>query len=98
MRRVEADQEWSLMCPHECPGLEDTWGEEFEKLYEQYEREGRARKKVPAQKLWFAVLESQTETGTPYMLYKDSCNRKSNQQVLSQQVTCIDESYLIVLV
>ena len=81
MRRVEADGDWSLMCPHECPGLGDTWGEEFEELYERYEREGRARKKVKAQKVWFAILESQTETGTPYMLYKDSCNRKSNQQV-----------------
>lgn len=81
MRRVEANQEWSLMCPNECPGLADVWGEEFDKLYERYEKEGRARKSVKAQKLWFAILESQTETGTPYMLYKDACNRKSNQQV-----------------
>jgi ribonucleoside-diphosphate reductase subunit M1 len=82
MRRVEANQDWSLMCPNECPGLADVWGEEFDKLYERYEKEGRARKSVKAQKLWFAILESQTETGTPYMLYKDACNRKSNQQVI----------------
>lgn len=81
MRRVEANENWSLMCPNECPGLHDCWGEEFERLYERYEREGRARKAVKAQKLWFAILDAQTETGTPYMLYKDSCNRKSNQQV-----------------
>lgn len=82
MRRVQEDTEWSLMCPHECPGLHDSWGEEFEQLYERYEKEGRARATVKAQKLWFAILESQTETGTPYMLYKDACNRKSNQQNL----------------
>lgn len=82
MQRVHEDKEWSLMCPHECPGLQDTWGEDFVKLYEQYEQEGRARTKVKAQKLWFAIMESQIETGTPYMLYKDSCNRKSNQQNL----------------
>jgi ribonucleoside-diphosphate reductase subunit M1 len=82
MRRVEADQDWSLMCPHECPGLHDTWGEEFEALYEKYEKEKRYRKQIKAQKLWFAILESQIETGTPYMLYKDACNRKSNQQNL----------------
>ena len=81
MRRVEANEDWSLMCPNECPGLADCWGEEFDRLYEQYEKEGRARKTIKAQKLWFAVLEAQTETGTPYMLYKDTCNRKSNQQV-----------------
>lgn len=82
MRRVEANEDWSLMCPNECPGLADCWGEEFDRLYEQYEKEGRARKTIKAQKLWFAVLEAQTETGTPYMLYKDTCNRKSNQQNL----------------
>ncbi|XP_040282618.1 ribonucleoside-diphosphate reductase large subunit [Bufo bufo] len=82
MKRVESNQDWSLMCPHECPGLEDVWGEEFEELYERYEKEGRARKVVKAQQVWYAVIESQTETGTPYMLYKDSCNRKSNQQNL----------------
>ncbi|XP_018430434.1 PREDICTED: ribonucleoside-diphosphate reductase large subunit isoform X3 [Nanorana parkeri] len=82
MERVESNQDWSLMCPHECPGLENVWGEEFEKLYERYEKEGRARKVVKAQQLWYAIMESQTETGTPYMLYKDACNRKSNQQNL----------------
>ncbi|XP_053561639.1 ribonucleoside-diphosphate reductase large subunit [Bombina bombina] len=82
MKRVEANQDWSLMCPHECPGLEEVWGEKFEELYERYEKEGRARKVVKAQAVWYAIIESQTETGTPYMLYKDSCNRKSNQQNL----------------
>ncbi|XP_067889090.1 ribonucleoside-diphosphate reductase large subunit isoform X1 [Heterodontus francisci] len=82
MRRVENNQDWSLMCPHDCLGLDDTWGEEFETLYERYEKEGRARKVVKAQQLWYAIIESQTETGTPYMLYKDACNRKSNQQNL----------------
>uniref|UniRef100_A0A3B4Z952 Ribonucleoside-diphosphate reductase n=1 Tax=Stegastes partitus TaxID=144197 RepID=A0A3B4Z952_9TELE len=82
MKRVESNQDWSLMCPGECPGLEECWGEEFEELYTRYEREGRARRVVKAQQLWYAVIESQTETGTPYMLYKDACNRKSNQQNL----------------
>lgn len=82
MRRVESNEDWCLMCPHECPGLADTWGEEFEALYTKYEAEGRYHKKVKAQHLWFAVIESQIETGTPYILYKDACNRKSNQQNL----------------
>merc|ERR1712038_626711 len=82
MKRVEEDGQWSLMCPHECPGLHEVWGEEFEKLYTKYEKEGRAKKTIKAQKLWYAIIESQIETGTPYMLYKDSCNRKSNQQNL----------------
>jgi ribonucleoside-diphosphate reductase subunit M1 len=82
MQRVEANGKWTLMCPHECPGLADCWGAEFEELYTRYEKEGRGRKTVDAQKLWFAILESQTETGTPYMLYKDACNAKSNQQNL----------------
>lgn len=80
MRRVESNGMWSLMCPHSCPGLYDSWGEKFDKLYEQYEAEGRFIRQVKAQDLWFAIIESQTETGTPYMLYKDACNRKSNQQ------------------
>ena len=92
MRRVKSNEDWSLMCPNECPGLADTWGEEFERLYEQYEKEGRAKKVVKAQKLWFAILEAQTETGTPYMLYKDACNRKSNQQVLKFIPGCDDIS------
>merc|ERR1719225_1277692 len=82
MKRVEENGMWSLMCPHQCPGLSDCWGDEFEKLYTQYEKEGRYMKQVKAQKLWYAIIESQIETGTPYMLYKDSCNRKSNQQNL----------------
>ncbi len=82
MKRVEENGEWSLFCPNEAPGLADVWGEEFEALYERYEREGRARKQVKAQDLWFAILEAQVETGTPYMLYKDHANSKSNQQNL----------------
>lgn len=82
MKRVEANGDWSLFCPHEAPGLHECWGEAFESLYEQYEKEGRARKTVKAQDLWFAVLDAQIETGTPYLLYKDAANRKSNQQNL----------------
>lgn len=80
MKRVESNGMWSLMCPHSCPGLYDSWGEKFEKLYESYEAEGRYLRQVKAQDLWFAIIESQVETGTPYMLYKDACNGKSNQQ------------------
>jgi ribonucleoside-diphosphate reductase alpha chain len=82
MKRVEADEEWSLFCPNEAPGLSECYGAEFEALYEKYEREGRARKVIKAQELWFEILESQTETGNPYMLYKDHANRKSNQKNL----------------
>lgn len=82
MKRVESNGEWTLMCPHECPGLYDCHGEEFEQLYEKYEAEGKGRRTVPATKVWFAILDSQAETGTPYMLYKDSCNKKSNQKNL----------------
>ena len=82
MKRVEANEDWSLFCPHEAPGLADCWGTEFEALYEKYESEGRARKTVKAQDLWFAVLDAQVETGTPYLLYKDAANGKSNQQNL----------------
>ena len=82
MERVEADGEWSLFCPNEAPGLYDTYGDKFRELYLKYEEDGRARKKVKAQELWFAILESQIETGTPYMLYKDACNEKSNQKNL----------------
>jgi ribonucleoside-diphosphate reductase alpha chain len=82
MKRVEDNEEWSLFCPHECPGLSDTHGEEFEALYHKYELAGKARQVVKAQELWFKVLESQTETGTPYMLYKDHANSKSNQKNL----------------
>eukprot|EP00599_Poterioochromonas_sp_BG-1_P001270 CAMPEP_0173137912 /NCGR_PEP_ID=MMETSP1105-20130129/3373_1 /TAXON_ID=2985 /ORGANISM="Ochromonas sp., Strain BG-1" /LENGTH=618 /DNA_ID=CAMNT_0014050399 /DNA_START=465 /DNA_END=2321 /DNA_ORIENTATION=- len=82
MKRVEENSSWSLFCPNEAPGLQDVWGEEFEKLYCRYESEKRARKTFPAQELWLAIITSQVETGTPYMLYKDACNRKSNQQNL----------------
>ena len=82
MKRVEEDGQWSLMCPHECPGLHEVWGDQFEELYTRYEKGGRAKKTIKAQKLWYAIIESQIETGTPYMLYKDACNRKSNQQNL----------------
>ena len=82
MKRVEENGEWTLMCPNECPGLADTHGEAFEKLYTKYESEGKGRKTIKAQELWFKVLESQIETGTPYMLYKDAANLKSNQQNL----------------
>ncbi|KAG0576265.1 hypothetical protein KC19_5G067700 [Ceratodon purpureus] len=82
MRRVQDNGVWSLFCPNEAPGLADCWGEEFEKLYTRYESEGKAKKVVQAQKLWFAVLEAQIETGNPYILFKDACNRKSNQQNL----------------
>ncbi len=82
MKRVQENGSWSLFCPNEAPGLSDCYGDEFEALYEKYEAAGKARKTVPAQELWFAVLDSQTETGTPYMLYKDAANRKSNQKNL----------------
>jgi ribonucleoside-diphosphate reductase alpha subunit len=82
MKRVKENGDWSLMCPNESPGLADCFGDEFEKLYTQYEREGKVRKTIKAQTLWFAILDAQVETGTPYMLFKDACNRKSNQQNL----------------
>ncbi|OCB89086.1 hypothetical protein A7U60_g3769 [Sanghuangporus baumii] len=82
MKRVEAGGEWPLFCPNEAPGLHECWGEEFEALFEKYEKEGRAKKTIKAQKLWYAILEAQVETGGPFMLYKDSANRKSNQQNL----------------
>lgn len=82
MERVKNDDNWSLFCPNEAPGLYDTYGGEFEALYHKYEKEGRARKTVRAQELWFEILESQIETGTPYILYKDAANRKSNQKNL----------------
>lgn len=74
MKRVEANGEWSLFCPSEAPGMADVHGAEFEALYEKYEQEGRARRSVPAQKLWYAILEAQIETGGPFMLYKDAAN------------------------
>ena len=82
MKRVEADAEWTLMCPNECPGLFNCHSEEFEALYIKYESEGKGRKTIRARELWEKILESQIETGTPYMLYKDAANRKSNQKNL----------------
>ena len=82
MERVKADGNWTLMCPDECPGLADVHGDEFVKLYEQYETSGKCRKTMKARDLWFQVLDAQMETGTPYLCYKDSANRKSNQQNL----------------
>ncbi|MDP5099743.1 MAG: ribonucleoside-diphosphate reductase subunit alpha, partial [Nonlabens sp.] len=82
MKRVEADSTWTLMCPNECPNLYNVYGDEFEELYTKYETEGRGRKTIKARELWDKILESQIETGTPYMLYKDAANRKSNQKNL----------------
>jgi ribonucleotide reductase alpha subunit len=82
MKRVEEGGQWSLFCPDKAPGLSDAVGEEFEALYTKYEEEGRANATVPAAEVWKAILKSQTETGTPYMLYKDACNMKSNQKNL----------------
>lgn len=82
MQRVENNEMWSLFCPNEAPGLADVYGEEFERLYDKYEKEGKFRKQIKAQDLWFEILESQIETGTPYILYKDAANKKSNQKNL----------------
>jgi ribonucleoside-diphosphate reductase alpha chain len=82
MQRVEEDAKWTLMCPNECPGLYDTYGAEFEALYTKYESEGKGRKTIAARELWTKIMEAQIETGTPYMLYKDACNAKSNQKNL----------------
>ena len=82
MKRVESNEEWTLMCPNECPGLYDPHSEEFEKLYLKYEKDQKGRKTIKARELWEKILEAQIETGTPYMLYKDACNRKSNQKNL----------------
>lgn len=82
MKRMVSNSDWTLMCPNECPGLADCWGEEFEKLYTKYESEGKGRKRISAQKLWQMILDAQIQTGTPYLCYKDAANRKSNQQNL----------------
>ena len=82
MRRVKTNGNWTLMCPDECPGLSDVYGDEFEKLYEKYENENRGKNTINARELWFKILDSQIETGTPYMLYKDAANKKSNQKNL----------------
>jgi len=80
MQRVKSDGNWTLMCPDECPGLSDVYGEQFVELYEKYEKGSRIRKTVKARELWFQIMDAQMETGTPYLLYKDACNKKSNQQ------------------
>ena len=82
MERVEQNADWSFFCPNECPGLQDAYGEEFKQLYESYEAQGLARETIPARTVWDKVVEAQIETGTPYMLYKDSANMKSNQKNL----------------
>jgi len=82
MHRVKNDMKWTLMCPDKCPGLSDVYGDEFKKLYEKYENENKGIKTVPAREIWFKILDSQAETGVPYMLYKDACNKKSNQKNL----------------
>ncbi|XP_020286644.1 ribonucleoside-diphosphate reductase large subunit-like [Pseudomyrmex gracilis] len=82
MQRVYDDDVWSLMCPHECPGLIDSWGDEFKNLYTRYEKEERCRKQVKARELWILIVQMQIETGTPYIIYKDQCNGKSNHQSL----------------
>jgi ribonucleoside-diphosphate reductase alpha chain len=99
MKRVEEDGMWSLFCPDEAPGLADVWGEKFEELYLKYEQEGRVRKQVSAQKLWFQVLDTQMESGTPYLVYKDAANRKSNQQnvgtIKSSNLCVAPETYIL---
>ena len=82
MKRVHADGEWSLMCPDECPGLSDVYGDKFEELYVKYENENKQKRTIKARELWFHILDSQMETGTPYLLYKDACNNKSNHKNL----------------
>lgn len=82
MKRIEANQDWTLMCPNECPDLANVWGEKFEELYTSYEKNGKGRKTISAQKLWQMILDSQIQTGTPYLCYKDAANAKSNQQHL----------------
>ena len=84
MKSVKDNLNWTLMCPDKCPGLSDVYGDEFESLYIQYESENRGNKTMKARDIWFKILDSQIETGTPYMLYKDACNRKSNQKNLGR--------------
>ena len=82
MRRVESNSDWTLMCPNECPGLDNVWGEKFDEMYRKYETEGKGRKTIPAQKIWQMILDGQIQTGNPYLCYKDAANAKSNQQNL----------------
>lgn len=98
MERVELDEEWSLMCPHECDGLNDTYGSEFRELYLKYEKEGRYKKRLKAREVWNKILESQIETGTPYILYKDSINEKSNQSnigIIRSSNLCLDGETIV---
>jgi len=100
MKRVEEDGVWTLMCPHQCPGLSDVYGKDFDKLYTQYEKEGKGLKTVKARELWGKVLESQIETGTPYILYKDSCNEKSNQKnigVIKSSNLCFSKDTVVAI-
>jgi ribonucleoside-diphosphate reductase subunit M1 len=94
MKRVEANGEWSLFCPNEAPDLHEVHSEEFEALYEKYEKEGRARKTIPAQKLWYAILEGQIETGGPFMVYKDHANREFDSKFRhdSYLILCLGKS------
>lgn len=78
MERVEEDKDWTLFCPNECPGLCEVYGKEFNELYENYEKSGRGKMTIKARLIWNEIIDSQIETGTPYMLYKDHCNEKSN--------------------
>lgn len=89
MKRVQADGKWSLFCPNEAPGLSDVHSAEFEELYERYEREGRARKTIDAQKLWFAILDAQIETGGPFICYKDAANGASINNSSERTLTII---------
>jgi ribonucleotide reductase alpha subunit len=97
MERVKENGKWSLLCPHECPGLSDVYGDDFKQLYKKYETEGRVRKTVSARDLWFQILDAQMETGTPYLLYKDAANKKSNQKNLgtikSSNLCCEIQQY-----
>jgi ribonucleotide reductase alpha subunit len=97
MERVKENGKWSLLCPHECPGLSDVYGDDFKQLYKKYETEGKVRKTVSARDLWFQILDAQMETGTPYLLYKDAANKKSNQKNLgtikSSNLCCEVQQY-----
>ena len=98
MERIELDADWSLMCPHECEGLNETYGEEFNKLYTSYETAGKAKRVVKAREVWNKILESQIETGTPYLLYKDSINEKSNQSnigIVRSSNLCLDGDTMV---
>jgi ribonucleotide reductase alpha subunit len=98
MERVDLDEDWSLMCPHECSGLDDSYGEEFRQLYLKYESEGRVKKTIKAREVWNKILESQIETGTPYILYKDSINEKSNQSnigIVRSSNLCLDGDTIV---